>query len=217
MFRLNGARRVGRRGLLGLLVLVAAALAVPAAANVPTAVADSPRAALVKEGHFDLYLTREFTAALRSAGITPYSVVPGSQLSSWDVPVFRIPLRGGELQTNPYSGRFTGGWLHFATGGIGFRKGDQRVEFTRFDADLTRGEVRAAVNGDTLAPFTVLRFRISPDQVRFSSPVADIDGVSARFTPEAAVLMNTAFRSQLLSSDSDAVNYSARVILHNGQ
>lgn len=217
MFRLHGARRGGRRVILGLLVFVAAALAMPAAANMSTATAASPRASMVKDGQFDLYLTRELSDELRSEGITPYAVQPATEVANWDVPVFRVPLRGGELQSNPYSGRFTGGWLHFDRGGIGFRKGNQRIEFTRFDADLTRGELRAMVNGDNGAPFTLLRFRLNSDQVEFSSPTASIDGVSARFTPEAAVLFNTAFGKHLLSPDSDAANYSARVVLHSGR
>ncbi|WP_137811878.1 hypothetical protein [Gandjariella thermophila] len=194
---------------------MAAALAVPAATDMSTASAATPRAALVKEGHVDLFLTSELASALRGAGITPYAVVPTTAMTNWDVPVFRIPLRGGELQRNPYSGNFAGGWLHFDRGGLGFRMGDRRIEFSRFDADLTRGEIRAVVNGEHSSSFPVFTFRVNADQVSFSAPVVSIDGVGLRFTPEAQVLFNAAFGRQVLNGDIDAGNYSARAVLSN--
>jgi hypothetical protein len=219
MFRRNGARRGVHRGLLGLLALVAAALAIPAVAHTSAASAApsvaAPKAALIRDGHIDLFLTRDLTSLLRTEGIAPYAVVPTSAMTNWDVPVFRIPLRGGELQRNPYSGNFVGGWLHFDRGGLGFRKGDRHIEFSRFDADLTRGEIRAVVNGDTNTSFPLFTFRVNADQVAFSSPTASIDGVGVRFTPEALVLFNVAFGKQVLNGDYDVANYSARVLLDN--
>jgi hypothetical protein len=215
MLRRNGARRGVRRGLLGMLVLVGAALALPAAAHVPTASAASPRSALVRDGHVDLFLTSGLNGVLRSEGITPYAVVPTTALTNWDVPVYRVPLRGGELQRNPYSGGFVGGWLHFDRGGLGFRKGDRSIEFSQFDADLTRGEIRAVVNGDTNNSLPLFTFRVDPDQVSFNAPVASIDGVGLRFSPEAQALFNAAFGKQVLNNDVDAANASAQIVLGN--